>query len=241
MLGAASPFLAFFAGLLSILSPCVLPLVPIVFGTAQNRHRLGPLALGAGLAFTFTGVGLFVATIGYSIGLDGSWFRYVGGALLLTLGIILVVPEMQLRLVAVGSPVSGWANRQMSHFDGGGLWAQAGLGVLLGLVWAPCVGPTLGAAVLLASQGQSLGQVSLVMIAFGFGAAAPLVAFGFLSADIMRRLRDQMRSAGVNGKRLLGVSLMFIGALILSGMDRSLEIILTNASPDWLLKLTTGI
>jgi cytochrome c-type biogenesis protein len=71
----ANVALALFAGLFSILSPCVLPLVPIVLGTAVSEHRLGPLALATGLATSFTAIGLFVATIGYSVGLDGEFFR----------------------------------------------------------------------------------------------------------------------------------------------------------------------
>jgi len=67
--------LAFLAGILSILSPCVLPLLPIVLGTAQAEHRLGPVALAAGLAVSFTAIGLFVATIGFAIGLDTDVFR----------------------------------------------------------------------------------------------------------------------------------------------------------------------
>jgi cytochrome c biogenesis protein CcdA len=83
--------LALFAGLFSILSPCVLPLAPIVLGTAVSEHRLGPLALAAGLATSFTAVGLFVATIGYSIGLDGEFFKVTGAVLLIAAGFALAL------------------------------------------------------------------------------------------------------------------------------------------------------
>jgi cytochrome c biogenesis protein CcdA len=239
MLGELNPLLAFAAGVLSILSPCVLPLVPIVLGTAQSRHRLGPLALGAGLALTFTIVGLFVATIGFAIGLDGDVFRIFGGAMLFAFGIVLIAPGLQARMAMAGGPVTTWANQQMSRFDNAGLPGQAMLGVLLGLVWAPCVGPTLGAATLLASQGQNLGQVAVTMIAFGIGAATPLVVLGFASAGTMQKTRDRMRATGKSGKQLLGVSLVLIGGLILTGLDRTLETWLTELSPDWLVTLTT--
>jgi len=68
MLGAA--FFAVVAGVLSTLSPCVLPLLPVVLGTAVSQHRFGPVALAGGLAVSFVAIGLFVATIGFSIGLD---------------------------------------------------------------------------------------------------------------------------------------------------------------------------
>lgn len=98
---------AFVAGVLSILSPCVLPLVPIVLGAASSQHRFGPAALAVGLAISFTVVGLFVATVGYSIGMDGAFFRAVGGALLVAVGAILMAPALQTRVATAAGPVSG--------------------------------------------------------------------------------------------------------------------------------------
>ena len=73
--------LAFFAGILSVLSPCVMPLLPLVLGAAASEHKLGPAALAAGLAISFVAIGLFVATIGFSIGLDGDVFRRAAAVL----------------------------------------------------------------------------------------------------------------------------------------------------------------
>ena len=67
--------LAFLAGILSVLSPCVLPLLPLVLGAAASEHRLGPAALAGGLALSFVAIGLFVATVGFAIGLDAGVFR----------------------------------------------------------------------------------------------------------------------------------------------------------------------
>ena len=89
-LGPGSYGLGFLAGLLSILSPCVLPLVPIVVGTAVAAHPLGVLALAFGLAVSFTSVGLFVATVGLAIGLDADWFRRVAAVLLVGFGMVLL-------------------------------------------------------------------------------------------------------------------------------------------------------
>ena len=135
----------------------MLPLVPIVLGTALVEHRFGPIALAAGLSLSFVTVGLFVATVGFSIGLDGSAFRTAGAVLLVTIGIVLIVPRLQARVVLAGSRAGGWADARFGGFSTTGLWGQFGVGLLLGTVWIPCVGPTLGAASVLAAQGENLG------------------------------------------------------------------------------------
>jgi cytochrome c biogenesis protein CcdA len=231
--------LAGLAGLLSVLSPCVLPLLPLVLGAAATEHRLGPLALAAGLALSFVAVGLFVATIGFAIGLDGDLFRKIAAALLLALGLVLIVPAAQTRLATAGGPVSDWAERRYGGFSTAGLTGQFAVGLLLGAVWSPCVGPTLGAASLLAAQGRDLGSVALTMLMFGIGAALPLVALGMLSREILMRWRERMLGVGRGLKAALGVVLIVTSGLVLSGTDRALETFLVNASPDWLTALTT--
>lgn len=231
--------IAFVAGVLTILSPCVLPLVPIVLGGAQSEGRWGPVALGLGLTTSFTVVGLFVATIGFSIGLDGDLFRRIGGALLIAIGVVLLVPAIQVRIAAVGGPLSTWADGGIRKLDGRGPWGQLGLGGLMGLVWAPCVGPTLGAASLLAAQGQDIGRVALTMLIFGIGAATPLVLFGLMSRQVIARLRSRMLAAGSAGKHILGGLMVLIGLMILAGVDKPLESWLVASSPMWLTELTT--
>ncbi|MBI3701787.1 MAG: cytochrome c biogenesis protein CcdA [Afipia sp.] len=231
--------LAFVAGLLSILSPCVLPLLPIVFGTAASEHRRGPVALAMGVALSFTVIGLFVATVGFGIGLDADLFRKVAATLMIVVGVVLAMPVLQMRLGAVGGPLSNWADGKMSGVQSRGIAGQLLMGLLLGMVWSPCVGPTLGAASILAAQGTSLGQVSVTMLAFGIGAALPLIAIGLVSRQMMANWRSRMISAGKNAKTVLGNLLVLIGLLILSGLDKNLETILVNISPDWLTNLTT--
>ncbi len=232
--------LAFAAGILSILSPCVLPLVPIVLGAAATAHALGAVALAAGLALSFTGLGLLLALVGFGAGIDAGMFRLAAAVIMVVLGAILVVPSWQARLAGAGSPVSAWADRHFGGFAASGLAGQFAIGLLLGAVWSPCVGPTLGAASLLASQGQDLGRVTLTMMAFGIGAGLPLVLFGLLSRATLMRLRSNLMSAGKLGKGLLGAAFILIGVAIVSGADKHVEAVLVEASPQWLTNLTTS-
>lgn len=231
--------LAFIAGILSTLSPCVLPLLPIVLGTAVSQHRLGPAALAAGLALSFVTIGLFVATIGFSIGLDGDVFRVAAALLLMLIGVVLVVPSLQARVALAAGPVGNWAEQRFGGMSGAGLSGQFGVGLLLGAVWAPCVGPTLGAASVLAAQGKDLGQVAITMLVFGLGAALPLLILGMLSREALLRWRNRMMAAGQGGKMLMGAILILTGLLIVTGADKMLESVLVAVSPEWLTQLTT--
>ena len=93
--GAATYGLGLIAGSLSTLSPCVLPLVPVLVAAAVNAHRWGALALGLGLTLSYTIVGVFLATIGASLGLDPDTFRLVGAVILAVFGLVLLVPKLQ--------------------------------------------------------------------------------------------------------------------------------------------------
>ena len=231
--------LALLAGVLSVLSPCVLPLLPIVLGTAASAHRLGPVALAAGLAISFTAIGLFVATVGFAAGLDTGVFRTISAILLIGVGLVLLVPKLQEQFALAAAPVSNWAGSYTDNFTPGGLGGPFGLGLLLGAVWSPCVGPTLGAASVLAAKGEDLGQVALTMLAFGIGAALPLMLLGFVSREAMMRWRGRLMETGSIGKTLLGLLLVAVGVLVATNLDKRLETILVDASPAWLTELTT--
>lgn len=227
------------AGVLSILSPCVLPLVPIVLATATGKHRYGHLALAAGLAGSFVAIGMFVALVGFSIGLDLAFFRVIGALLMMGLGLVLILPSMQTRFAAAAGPIGGWTERRFGGLEGDGWRGQLVVGLLLGTVWSPCVGPTLGAASLMAARGENLVQVFLTMTAFGLGAAAPLLLLGQLSREVLHRWRDRMLSYGKAAKAVFGALLLVIGIAILTGVDKQLEAALVQASPAWLTNLTT--
>ena len=231
--------LGYGAGILTTLSPCVLPLVPIVVATALAAHRLGPYALALGLTISFAAVGIFVAVLGASLGLDQALFRNIAAIVLIAFGILLLSTRLQERVALAASGLSAAGDSFISRLSMDGLAGQFVIGIVLGVVWSPCVGPTLGAATTLASQGQNMAQISLLMVIFGMGAGTPLVALGSVSRATMIRLRGSMLSAGKTGKSILGIILVLLGIAILSGFDKSFEAWAVGIYPDWLNDLTT--
>jgi cytochrome c biogenesis protein CcdA len=235
----SSLLLAFAAGVLSTLSPCVLPILPVILAAAVSESRFGPLALAGGLALSFLVIGMTLAVAGAAIGLDQALLRTFAGVLLVLLGLTLALPALSERFAAAAAPIGGWADEKLGGFETAGLRGQFALGLLLGAVWSPCVGPTLGAASVLAAQGKDLGAVALTMALFGVGAALPLLLLGSLSREAMLSWRNRLLGAGKAGKAGLGVLLALIGVLVVTGLDKKFEAALVAASPQWLTELTT--
>ena len=231
--------LGYLAGLLSTLSPCVLPLVPILVATAAAAHVLGPYALALGLMLSFSLIGIFLATLGASLGLDQDTFRTAAAVILIAFGIVLLSPKLQERFAIATSGLSAAGDGLLAKLNLDGLGGQFVVGLALGVIWSPCVGPTLGAATTLASQGSNLAQIALLMMIFALGAGTPLVVLGSVSRAAMMRVRGRMMQAGKLGKSILGGVLLLVGIAILTGLDKSFEAWVVRISPDWLNELTT--
>jgi cytochrome c biogenesis protein CcdA len=236
-----SPGLAYAAGALTILSPCVLPLVPVVLSSAGERHRFAPLALAAGLVTGFSVTGFLVAAFGQAIGIDTLVVRAVGAVILCLAGVLLLTPGLQDRLALAATPVAAWAGRtQASLDDKPVLLGQSLIGALLGVVWAPCVGPTLGAAIALAAEGKDLAEVAVIMAAFGLGIATVLLAIAFAARGVFSRWRGRLMNVGARGKMILGGLLLMTGIFILTGVDRRIEAFALDHLPAWMLSWSTA-
>ena len=238
-LGAGSYGFGFLAGLLSTLSPCVLPIVPILLGSAAHAHRRAPLALVGGLALSYAVIGSTLAWAGSALDVDASVFRGVAAAMLGLIGIVLMSGSLQQRFASATAGIGDAGNALISRMRLDGLWGQFAIGLVLGVVWSPCVGPTLGAAVVLASQGTQLLQVATLMGIFGIGAALPVVMLAYVSREALGRARGGLMRAGKNGKIVMGALLVLLALFILSGTDKAAEAWLVEHSPDWLTQLST--
>lgn len=232
---------ALLAGALSTLSPCVLPLVPILIASALTAHRFGVWALAAGLALSFSIIGVFLASVGLAIGLDASVLRNVAAVMFIAIGVVLLSSALQMRFAAAAGGIASGGHQLLQRITLNGLPGQFAIGLILGVVWTPCTGPTLGAAVTLASQGQEIVQVATVMILFGIGAALPLVFLGLVSRQAFVRLRGHLLNAGQSGKKILGGVMLVLGLMILTGLDKSIEAWINARAPDWWITLTTSI
>ncbi|CAB3652273.1 cytochrome c biogenesis CcdA family protein [Paraburkholderia rhynchosiae] len=229
------------AGALSTLSPCVLPLVPVLVASALSTHRMAVFALALGLGASFSVIGIFLAALGTSLGFDESLFRNVAALLMILFGLVMLSARLQAGFSRATARLGSAGQKWLSKVRGDTVPGQFAIGLLVGVVWTPCVGPTLGAATTLASQGQSLGDVAMLMMVFGAGAGFPLVILGVISRASMARWRGGLGSAARVGKAIFGALFVAFGVLALTGLDRALETAILSASPPWLIALTTAL
>ena len=227
------------AGVLSTLSPCVLPIVPVLVSSGMATNPRGPLALAAGLSLAFAILGTALAWAGGAFGADPVIFRTLGAALIGAIGLVLISTRLQGAFAQLTSGVGETANQWLTSIRLDGLAGQFAIGAVLGVVWTPCVGPTLGAAVVLASQGKDLLAVATLMGLFGLGASLPILAFAYGSRSFMKAARGRLVQSGRLGKQLMGAALVGVSLLILTGLDRTVETIFVQHSPEWLITLAT--
>jgi cytochrome c biogenesis protein CcdA len=214
----------------------------VIVASALHRHAQGPLALAAGLVASSTAVGLLFASFGFAIGVDRDVTRGASGALMAAAGVILLVPRFHERFQAlighVLAPVSERADALTERLPAT-LFGQFILGVLLGAVWMPCTGPTLAAAITLASRGESIGRAGSVMFAFGVGAVVPVLILAYGSRRALNGRRRALSTMSTFGRPAMGATLLLIGVLTVTGVDKRVETAMVDRMPHWLLSLTT--
>ena len=229
---------AYVAGTLTLINPCVLPLLPIIIAAAFQSSRLGPLMLALGLTLSFAVIGVGVTAFGHLAGIDDGLINRIAAVVMVAFGVILLVPRAQALLARVASPVANRANLGIDRVQGAGAAGQLAVGVLLGAVWSPCVGPTLGGAIGLAASGESLGQAGVTMLAFGVGVSTVLMGLAYGSREILIARRERLMAWMPWAKPVMGASLLLVGVAIFFHVDRMIESRLLDLMPDWLVDLS---
>lgn len=232
-------FFAYLAGLLTLINPCVLPVLPIVLATALNTDTRGPLALAAGMSLSFITFGMLVTTVGRSIGLTEQRLADTGAVMMIVFGAILLIPQLSSRFETA---LAGISTRADSTLGAGsapqGLTGQFLGGLLLGAVWSPCIGPTLGGAIALASQGQSLGWVFAIMLAFAAGVSTLILGIGLGGQHLIRKRAQALQGLAARSKPILGAVFVAVGLMLLFRLHHVVEIWALETLPPWLIDLS---
>lgn len=234
-------FLAYGAGLLTLINPCVLPVLPIVLAGSLQSHRSGPLVLALGLSISFVFLGVTVTAFGHAVGLTEDSLITIGAVLMIGFGLMMLVPRLGGVLATATAGMSSRADSSLDGLDQSGLKGQFFGGMLLGAVWTPCIGPTLGGAIALASQQEQLGRVTLTMTAFALGVSTIVIALGYGARAAIMRRQALMRQLATSGRPILGGVFVVSGIAIFFRIHHFLEGALLGVLPAWLVDLSVRL
>ena len=232
---------AYGAGLLTLINPCVLPVLPIVLASSIRSHKHGPLALAAGMSIVFVALGILVASFGSSVGLDAERVSAIGAYMMLAFGAVLLIPPLGRLFTKATSKFSTSADKKLDDVDSTSLRGQFIGGAILGAVWSPCTGPTLGGAIALAYQGENLLYAAAIMTAFAFGISTIILLLGYGARETIRKRAGAMRGLASKAKPIMGVTFVLVGLMILTKFNYVIEAWLLDHMPIWLQDLSVAI
>lgn len=231
---------AYLAGLLTLINPCVLPVLPIVLASSLQTDARAPLALAAGMGLSFVALGTGVAALGPAFGIYPEDVTRIAALVMVGFGAVLVLPALSRRFATATTGLSALADARMAAAPRG-LGSEFAGGALLGAVWSPCIGPTLGAAIALASTGENLGRAAVVMAAFSLGVATLILAAAYGLRGAMRRNMGRMMALSAQARPLMGWVFIVVGTALFLGLNHLLEETALRILPAWLIDLSVSI
>ena len=228
---------AFVAGILTILAPCTLPVVPFVLGTSARGGPLRALGVVLGFGAAFVAVTVVLASVLAAAGLTTAALRGGGAIALALLGVAIAIPAIGLWLEKLLAPIARLGGRAPG--DRSGLIGGLAIGGAIGLIWAPCVGPLMAAVIAVAVSSGPTTDAALVAGAYAAGAAIPLLVVAAWGRRATRRAGRPERRAQV--QRLLGALMVISSLVVLTGADIPLENTISSLVPSDLTSLAVHV
>jgi cytochrome c biogenesis protein CcdA/thiol-disulfide isomerase/thioredoxin len=226
---------AFISGVITILSPCILPVLPIVLSGSLGKGRAKPFGVIAGFVLSFTLFTLALSAIVQALGIPADAMRYVAVALILLFGLVMLVPKLSAlfeigaaRIAALGQG----AARPAGSRPRAGFWSGLPVGFSLGLVWTPCVGPIMASVISLALTKRVDGGSIFITLAYSLGTAIPMLAIMMGGRALLVRVPALVRhAAGI--QRGFGVLMIVLALSIGLGFDRKIQAAILTAFPSY--------
>lgn len=232
---------AYGAGLLTLINPCVVPVLPIVIASALQSGRWGPVMMALGLSLSFVTLGVTVTAFGHLIGLDQITLTRAGAVLMILFGAVLLLPQGSALMTSATAGLSTRADARIDTLDRQSTRGQFLGGLLLGAVWSPCIGPTLGSAIGLASTGESLLHATAIMMFFAAGVSTLILGLAYGTRGAIGRHNQKLRNIAQNARPILGATFLLVGIGLLLEWHHVLEAWLIGIMPAWLIDLSVSL
>jgi cytochrome c biogenesis protein CcdA/thiol-disulfide isomerase/thioredoxin len=221
---------AFLAGVVTIISPCVLPVLPVLLSTSSAGGRLRPVGIILGLAITFTTVTLAVAAAAQALALPAAWLRIIAIVALGFFGLALLVPPLGRWMERVLSPLTRLAE---SRPERSGFWGGTAIGAGLGLLWAPCVGPIMASVLGLTALAGVTPAAIAITLSYSLGAAVPMLLIGYGGRRLVSRARRLGRTSTVVRQVFGGLTVVACVALLLGADARLRDFAVASLPAGW--------
>jgi cytochrome c biogenesis protein CcdA len=192
------------------------------------------------MGLSFVAVGTGISAIGPAFGLYPEDVTRIAALLMVGFGLVLVLPALGRRFSLASAGLAAAADARIARTPRG-IGAEFAGGALLGAVWSPCIGPTLGAAIALASTGESLGQAAAIMSAFAAGVATLILAAAYGLRGWLRRNMGRALALSARARPVMGWVFIAVGAALFLGLNHVLEAAALRVLPAWLVDLSVSI
>lgn len=222
---APSILLVFLAGIVTIMKPCCLPLVPVVFSGSAG-HRLRPLAIVSGLTLSFTTMGVLVSAFGATFAGFTDSLRSLAILFIIGMGAVLFDDDINMEFMKLSGSITqglrqnfGFLNKYSSTLPEGSLMGGFFLGMSLGVLWIPCVGPILGAVLAYVASVGNMSYGAWMLFVYSVGMSLPMLSIAYYGKKVTNRYQWFSRN-GELLKKLSGLVLIVIGIMLLFGIDK---------------------
>lgn len=225
---------AFIAGFVTILSPCILPILPIVLSGTVGGGKKRPFGIVTGFIASFTFFTLFLTAIVQATGISADILRNISVVIVLLFGISLLLPQFQVLVEKLFSKLASKMPQQttQSGFLGGLL-----IGISLGLIWTPCVGPILASVISLALTGSVTGSAALITLAYSLGTAIPMFAIIYGGRALLQKMPWLLRNTG-KIQKAFGILMIITAIGIYFQIDRRFQTWVLETFPSYGTGLT---
>ncbi len=231
---------AFLSGVITILSPCILPVLPIVLSGGVGGGKARPFGVLAGFVVSFTAFTLTLSAIVQALGIPVDALRIVAVVLIVLFGVVMLVPWLSVRFELLTSRIarkSGGGVGAPGTPKRTGFWSGVVVGLSLGLIWTPCVGPIMASVISLAlTQHVDGGSVSITL-AYTLGTSIPMLGVMLGGRALLNRVPALTRNSG-NIQKGFGVLMIVMGVAIGMGWDRQFQSFILRTLPGYGTGLT---
>src|SRR3989344_43218 len=226
---------AFIGGVVTILSPCILPILPVVLSSSLTGGKKSPLGVVTGFILSFTFFTLFLSLIVKSLGIPADSLRSFSIVVIALFGIGLLLPNFRTLLEKFFTYFSRFGPKGSGEagFFGGVL-----IGASVGLVWTPCVGPILASIISLAITGTVSGQAALITFFYSFGTAIPMLAIVYGGRNLLNKIPWLTRNT-IKIQKAFGVLMILTALAIFFNFDRKFQTYILDKFPNYGIGLTS--